>query len=52
MLGRLLPGTTFNYVLQKMTEVNNAKKLVRKMPTESQLREFIDQAKSLPPAAR
>ena len=34
---------------QKMVEVNTAKNLVRKVPTESQVREFIEQAKSLPP---
>jgi predicted flap endonuclease-1-like 5' DNA nuclease len=34
---------------QKMVEVNGAKKLVRKVPTESQVREFVEQAKSLPP---
>lgn len=36
-------------LFQKMTEVNTAKNLVRKVPTESQVREFIEQAKSLPP---
>jgi predicted flap endonuclease-1-like 5' DNA nuclease len=34
---------------QKMVEVNNTKKLVRKVPTESQVRDFVEQAKSLPP---
>ncbi|MBI4928810.1 MAG: DUF4332 domain-containing protein [Anaerolineae bacterium] len=32
----------------KMVEVNSAKSLVRKMPTEAQVGEWIDQAKALP----
>ena len=37
------------HLYQKMVEVNTAKKLVRKVPTETQVREFVEQAKSLPP---
>lgn len=33
---------------QKMVEVNNAKKLVRKMPVQSQVADWIEQAKKLP----
>lgn len=32
----------------KMVEVNAAKKLVRKMPTEDQVADWVDQAKKLP----
>lgn len=35
-------------LLQKMTEVNQAKKLVRKMPVLSQVKGWIEQAKQLP----
>jgi hypothetical protein len=31
-----------------MTEINEAKKKVRKMPVESQVADWIDQAKKLP----
>jgi len=34
----------------KLGEVNEAKKLVRKMPTESQVGDWISQAKALPRA--
>lgn len=33
---------------QKMVEVNGAKKLVRKMPVQSQVADWIEQAKKLP----
>ena len=33
---------------QKIVEVNNAKKLVRKLPAVSQIKTWIDQAKKLP----
>lgn len=33
---------------QKLIEVNNAKKLVRKMPVQSQVADWIEQAKKLP----
>lgn len=33
---------------QKMLEVNQAKKKVRKMPVESQVKDWIEQAKKLP----
>lgn len=32
----------------KLTEVNTAKKLVRKLPTDSQVTDWIEQAKKLP----
>ncbi len=32
----------------KMMEINNAKKLVRKMPTEDQVADWVEQAKKLP----
>ena len=32
----------------KMVEVNTAKKLVRKLPTESQVADWVEQAKKLP----
>ncbi len=32
----------------KMVEINTAKKLVRKMPTEEQVGDWVDQAKKLP----
>lgn len=35
-------------LLEKMTEVNNAKKLVRHMPVLSQVESWVDQAKHLP----
>jgi predicted flap endonuclease-1-like 5' DNA nuclease len=35
-------------LLKKMTEINEAKKKVRKMPVESQVADWIDQAKKLP----
>lgn len=37
-------------LLDKMTEVNEAKKLVRKLPTLAQVTDFVDQAKKLPRA--
>ncbi len=33
---------------QKLVEVNNAKKLVRKMPIQSQVADWVEQAKKLP----
>jgi predicted flap endonuclease-1-like 5' DNA nuclease len=35
-------------LVAKMTEVNAAKKIVRKLPTESQVADWIDQSKKLP----
>jgi predicted flap endonuclease-1-like 5' DNA nuclease len=35
-------------LFQKMVEVNQAKKKVRKLPVESQVKDWIDQAKRLP----
>lgn len=35
-------------LLAKMVEVNEAKKLVRKVPTESQVQDWVAQAKDLP----
>lgn len=35
-------------LLEKMTEVNNAKKLVRRLPVLSQVKDWVDQAKKLP----
>jgi predicted flap endonuclease-1-like 5' DNA nuclease len=35
-------------LLQKMTEVNAAKKLVRKLPTAAQVEDWVAQAKKLP----
>jgi predicted flap endonuclease-1-like 5' DNA nuclease len=37
-------------LVAKMTEVNTAKKLVRKMPTLSQVEDWVKQAKDLPRA--
>jgi len=37
-------------LLQKMSEINEAKKLVRKVPTISQVQDWIEQAKNLPRA--
>ena len=37
-------------LFEKMTSVNDKKKLVRKMPTASQVKDWIKQAKSLPRA--
>jgi predicted flap endonuclease-1-like 5' DNA nuclease len=34
---------------QKMIEVNTAKKLVRRTPSEKQVKNWVDQAKKLPP---
>lgn len=35
-------------LILKLTEVNETKKIVRHLPTETQLADWIDQAKSLP----
>jgi predicted flap endonuclease-1-like 5' DNA nuclease len=35
-------------LFQKMASVNEEKKLVRKMPTQAQVKDWIDQAKKLP----
>jgi predicted flap endonuclease-1-like 5' DNA nuclease len=35
-------------LLAKMTELNTAKKLVRKLPTEKQVADWVQQAKALP----
>lgn len=37
-----------NNLVQKMTAVNQEKKLVRKLPVESQVADWIEQAKKLP----
>lgn len=37
---------------QKMAEVNEAKKKVRKLPAESQIEDWIEQAKKLPRAVK
>lgn len=37
-----------DHLLAKMTEVNAAKKLVRKLPSESQVKDWVEQAKKLP----
>ena len=36
------------HLVAKMTELNAAKKLVRKLPTESQVANWVEQAKALP----
>ena len=36
------------HLLEKMTEVNAAKKLVRRLPVESQVKDWVEQAKALP----
>lgn len=36
------------HLLEKMTEINVAKKLVRRLPVESQVKDWVDQAKALP----
>ena len=36
-------------VAEKMQEVNEAKKLVRQVPSESQVSKWVEQAKELPP---
>jgi predicted flap endonuclease-1-like 5' DNA nuclease len=43
-LAKRLPAN----LLAKMTEVNTEKKLVRRLPVESQVKEWIEQAKALP----
>lgn len=35
-------------LLEKMTEVNNAKKIVRRLPVLSQVKDWVEQAKKLP----
>lgn len=35
-------------LFQKMTTINQSKQLVRKLPTEAQVKDWIDQAKKLP----
>jgi predicted flap endonuclease-1-like 5' DNA nuclease len=35
-------------LVAKMTEVNEQKKLVRKLPTQDQVKAWVEQAKSLP----
>ncbi len=35
-------------LIKKMADINEAKKLVRQLPTEEQLRGWVDQAKALP----
>jgi predicted flap endonuclease-1-like 5' DNA nuclease len=42
-LGKRIPAN----LLKKMEEVNAAKKLVRKMPVESQVTDWVEQAKKL-----
>ena len=43
-LSKRVPANLF----AKMTEINEAKKLVRKMPVEKQVADWVDQAKKLP----
>lgn len=43
-LGKRVPKNLF----EKMVEINTKKKLVRKMPTEAQVADWVDQAKKLP----
>ena len=43
-LSKRVPANLF----AKMVEVNKAKKLVRKMPIEPQIKDWIEQAKALP----
>jgi predicted flap endonuclease-1-like 5' DNA nuclease len=43
-LSKRVPANLF----AKMVEVNKAKKLVRKMPVEKQVADWVDQAKKLP----
>lgn len=43
-LGKRVPA----HLLEKMTEVNAAKKLVRRLPVESQVKDWVEQAKALP----
>lgn len=43
-LAKRVPKNLFS----KMSEINTAKKLVRKMPTEEQVGDWVDQAKKLP----
>ncbi len=43
-----LAGRRADNLFAKMTEVNTAKKLVRKMPTEAQVEGWIVQSKALP----
>ncbi len=43
-----LAGRKPENLIQKMSEVNAAKKLVRQLPTEKQVADWVDQAKALP----
>ena len=43
-LSKRVPKNLF----EKMVEINTAKKLVRKMPVEKQVADWVDQAKKLP----
>lgn len=43
-LSKRVPANLF----AKMVEANNAKKLVRKLPTEDQVKDWVEQAKKLP----
>ena len=43
-LSKRVPKNLF----EKMVEINDKKKLVRKMPTEAQVGDWVDQAKKLP----
>lgn len=43
-LGKRVPA----HLLEKMTEVNKEKKLVRRLPVESQVTSWVEQAKVLP----
>jgi predicted flap endonuclease-1-like 5' DNA nuclease len=43
-LSKRVPANLF----AKMVEINTAKKLVRKMPVEKQVADWVDQAKKLP----
>jgi len=43
-LSKRVPANLF----AKMVEINEAKQLVRKMPVEKQVADWVDQAKKLP----
>lgn len=43
-LAKRVPANLF----AKMVEINTAKKLVRKLPTEDQIKDWVEQAKKLP----
>ena len=45
-LSQRMPETLY----QKMVEINQAKKLVRKIPTQADVKSWVEQAKKLPRA--